>query len=76
MNSFVEGTVTVALAIVGLGMLSVLVSRKANTAGVLQAGGSAFSNALAVASAPVSGTELHLSLGYPGGSSLGSAFGS
>lgn len=73
MNTFIEGAVTIALAVVGLGMLSVLVSRNANTAGVIQAGGSAFGNALGVAEAPVTGSPMSIQLGYPGSYSM--AFG-
>lgn len=65
MNAFTEGLITIALAIVGLGVVSVLVSRNANTAGVLQAGGSAFGNALGVAQSPVTGTHVPLDLSYP-----------
>lgn len=75
MNGLVEGTVTVALAIVGLAMLSVLVSRKSNTSAVIQSGGSALGNTIAVASAPVTGADFAINLGYPGGT-FGSVFGS
>ncbi len=50
-----EKVVTIAVAIVGVATLAVLVSRNANTAGVLKAGGSAFSEALRAAVSPVSG---------------------
>lgn len=73
MNSFIEGTVTVALAVVGLAMLSVLVSRKSNTTGVIQAAASGFNNSLAVAAAPVTGADLPISLSYP--NSIGGTFG-
>lgn len=45
----------VALAIVGVASLAVLVSRNANTAGVITASGNAFTNALGVAISPVTG---------------------
>ncbi len=73
MNALTEGMVTVALAIVGLAMLSVLVSRKSNTTGVIQAGASGFSNALGAATASVTGADLPLSFAYP--NSLGYDFG-
>lgn len=66
MNQLTEGLITVALAIVGLGVLSVLVSKNANTSGVLQAGGSAFGNALGVAQSPVTGSSVPIDLSYPG----------
>lgn len=50
-----EKLVTIGVAIVGVATLAVLVSRNANTAGVLKAGGSAFSEALRAAVSPVSG---------------------
>lgn len=50
-----EKIVTVAVAITGVAILAVLVSRNANTAGVLKAGGSAFAEALRAATGPVTG---------------------
>lgn len=76
MGAFGEGIATILLAIIGLATVSVILSRKANTTGVIQAGGSAFGNALGVAESPVSGTSLSLSLGYPSPNSLGAGFGS
>jgi hypothetical protein len=46
---------SIALAIVGLATLAVLVSRNANTTGVLNSGSSAFNTALATAAGPVTG---------------------
>ncbi len=65
MDSLVNSAVTVALAIVGVALLAVLVSRNANTAGVIGAAGSAFSGGLLAAEAPVLGS----SFGF--GSSIG-----
>lgn len=48
--------VTVLTSIIGLAILALLVSRNANTAGVLQAGGSAFAGILGAAEAPVTGS--------------------
>lgn len=45
--------VTIATAIVGVAILAVLVSRRANTANVIKAGGDAFSGALRAATGPV-----------------------
>lgn len=50
-----EKVVTIAVAIVGVATLAVLVSRNANTAGVIRASGSAFAEALRAATGPVSG---------------------
>jgi hypothetical protein len=74
MNAFVEGGVTIALAVVGLGIISVLVSRNANTAGDIQSLSSGFGNVLGVAQSPVTGTHVPLDLGYP--NSGGGIFGS
>jgi len=55
-DQLISSVVTVATAIVGLAIIAVLVSKNANTSGVLSAGGSAFSNALSAAEAPVTGS--------------------
>lgn len=69
MNQLTEAMVTIATAIIGVAILSVIVSRKSNTPGVLQAMGSAFSNALSVATAPVTGANVQPNLSY--GNSFG-----
>lgn len=66
MTPLVEAIVTIALAIVGVATVSVLVSKKAQTPAVIQASGSAFSNALAVAESPVTGATYNINLSYPG----------
>lgn len=66
MNTFFETVVTIALAIVALATVAVLVSRRAQTPAVLQAAGSAFSNALGIAEAPVTGAIYSPVLSYPG----------
>lgn len=73
MNSMVEAVVTIALAIAGVAMLSVLVSKKAQTPQVIQAAGSAYSNALGVAISPVTGQTYSLNLSYPSGGSYGNS---
>ncbi len=55
MGEIGKDVVTVALAIVGLATLAVLVSRNANTTGVLNSSSSAFNSALATAEGPVTG---------------------
>ena len=74
MNTFVEAIVTIATAIVGLAVVATLVSKKAQTPQVIQASGSAFSNAIGVAESPVTGTSVNLNLSYPG-SDLSGSFG-
>lgn len=46
---------SIALAIVGLAVLAVLVSRNANTTGVINSASSAFNTSLATAAGPVTG---------------------
>lgn len=76
MNSMVEAASSIVLAIIGLAIVAVLVSRKANTSGVIQASASGLANNIAVAQSPITGTSLNLSLGYPSGNSFGYGFGS
>lgn len=68
-NSTTEALVTVATAIVAVALLAVLVSKKSNTAQVIQAMGSAFGNSLGVAVSPVTGNKYKIDLSYPGGGS-------
>lgn len=56
-----EKLVTIAVAITGVATLALLVSKKANTAGVITSGGNAFSKALATALSPVTGGGNNLS---------------
>lgn len=72
MNTITEMLVTIAVAIIGLATVAVLVSRKAQTPAVIQASGSAFSNALAVAESPVTGAQYQINLSYPGTDYTGS----
>jgi hypothetical protein len=66
MSAFMEGVVSIALAIVGLAMVSVLVSKNAQTPAVIQSAASGFNNALGVAEAPVSGASYTPNLSYGG----------
>jgi PRD1 phage membrane DNA delivery len=52
-NQLISSVVTVLTAIIGLAILAVLVSKQANTTGVINAGGNFFTNALQVAESPV-----------------------
>lgn len=56
-DQLIASVVTVGTAIVGLAIIAVLVSKNANTAGVIQAGGSSFSQAITAAVSPVSGAS-------------------
>lgn len=57
MNQLWSGIVTIAVAIVGVAIVAVLVSKNANTAGVLQSAGQAFSQSLSAATGPVTGSS-------------------
>lgn len=72
MSPFFEALTTIALAIVGLGVVSVLVSKNAQTPQVIQSAGSAFGNSMAVAEAPVTGAQTPIDLSYPGQDMTGS----
>lgn len=65
MNNILEPVVTIATAIVGVAILAILISKKSNTAGVLQAAASGFSNALGTAISPVTGSNIGFNVGYP-----------
>lgn len=65
MNALTEAVVTIATAIVGLGIIAVLVSKNAQTSKVIQAAASGFNNALGVAEAPVTGAAYSPNLSYP-----------
>ena len=70
MTHLTESLTTILLAIVGVGLIAVLVSRNANTTGVIQAGASGFSNALATAQSPVTGNAVTINTSYPATDSL------
>lgn len=57
MNQLWSGVVAVLMAIIGVAILSVIVSKNANTTAVLQAGQQAFSGSLATALSPVTGSS-------------------
>lgn len=57
MNDVVGPIVTIATAIIGVAILSVLVSNKSNTSGVLGAFGNMFANMLSAATGPVTGNN-------------------
>lgn len=61
MNELTAALSSIALAIVGLATLSVLVSRNANTTGVISSLGSALSSNISAATNPVTGGSIGLS---------------
>lgn len=70
MDKLTEAVVTILSLIVGVAILSVLVSPKAQTSQVIQATASGFGNSLAVAMSPVTGQTMNGGQGiitsYPG----------
>lgn len=70
-DQLIASVVTVLTAIVGVAIIAVLVSNKAQTSQVLTAGGNAFSGSLATALGPVTGyTPSTGGLGFGGASEL------
>lgn len=65
MNQITEAIVTIASLIIGVAILSVLVSPNAQTSSVIQAGSSGFVNALATAQSPVTGNRVDIVSSYP-----------
>ena len=54
-DHIIASVTSIATAIVGVAIIALLVSRNANTSGVIGAAGQAFSSALGVAEMPVTG---------------------
>ena len=63
-EQLVSSVVTVSVAIVGLAIIATLVSKNANTANIVSAGGSSFSQALTAAVSPVTGGGLNVAGTY------------
>jgi hypothetical protein len=64
MSNATEQVVTVAVAIVGVAILAVLVSKNSNTAAVIKESGAAFSNALSVAVSPITGRGVGMATSF------------
>lgn len=75
MNHFTEALVTIAVAVIGLAMVAVIVSRRSNTANVAQAVSSGLANNIATAISPVTGADASPNLSYPGGGDFSYGFG-
>lgn len=54
-DNLITSVVTVLTAIIGVAIIAILVSKQANTAGVIGAGGNAFSGILGTAISPLRG---------------------
>lgn len=55
MDQLISSTTTIVLGIIGIAILAVIVSKNANTAGVIGAGGSALAQDIGAAVSPVTG---------------------
>lgn len=60
-NDVITGIVTILMAIVGVAIIATLVSPRAKTSNVIQAGGNAFATAIGAAVSPVTGSMPTLS---------------
>lgn len=69
-DKLIESLTTIAVAIIGIAIIAVIVSKQANTSGVIQAAGTAFGNDLAAAVSPVTGGTFN----FGGGASLPNTF--
>lgn len=63
MNSIMKEIGVIAAAIIGLAIIAVLVSNRANTANVIKAAGQAFGGAIGAATNPFSGANAYGSFG-------------
>jgi hypothetical protein len=70
LNKAWEQVAAIFIAITGVAIVAVLVSKKSDTAAVIQASGSAFGNSLGVAVSPVTGNQYTIDLSYPGQSGM------
>ena len=71
MNDITKDVAGIAALVIGVAILSVLVSTKSNTTGVIQAAASGFGNILSVATSPVTGGGSAPNLSYPSAAGLG-----
>lgn len=69
MTEFWNSIVTILLAVIGIAALAIIVSKQANTTGVLSTGASAFSQILGTAESPVTGANAG-ALGFNGAQSF------
>jgi hypothetical protein len=74
MGQLTDAGVTILMAIIGVAILAVLVSRKSATVDVIHAASSGFSNALGMAMSPISGSSASINTSYPSGALGGASF--
>lgn len=65
-DHLITSLLTVATAIVGVAIIAVLVSNRANTSGVITSAGQAFANDLLAAVSPVTGAQGTINTGSSG----------
>jgi hypothetical protein len=65
MHPIIESITTILIAIVGVAIIALIISPKAKTSQVIQAGASGFSNSLATAMTPVTGENVKIDTSYP-----------
>lgn len=65
-ESLVTSATTVIMAIVGVAIIALLVSRQANTSGVISSGAAGFSQSLGAALSPVVGGNGLFAAGFAG----------
>lgn len=70
-DKFLEMLLSIFTVAAGVAIVALVLTRKSNTAGVIQAWFSGNSNLLAVATAPVTGTKVKTDLSYPAQSPFG-----
>jgi acid phosphatase family membrane protein YuiD len=63
-DNLITSVVTVLTAIVGVAIIAVLVSNKAQTGSILTAGGNAFATAIEAAVSPVTGSSPSIGSNY------------
>lgn len=64
-NDFFRFAETIVALIIGVAIVALLVSPKAQTANVIQASASGLGNDLGVAESPVTGSTYQINLSYP-----------
>lgn len=67
MSGITEAVLTIVTAIIGVAVLALLISPKARTSEVIQAGASGVVNMLATAQSPVTGNNASIVSAYPSG---------
>lgn len=70
-DRFLEMLMSIFTVAAGVAIVALVLSKKSNTAGVIQSWFSGNSNLLAVASSPVTGAKVNINTSYPSQSPFG-----